>query len=460
MTQTGLAVALAFALCCLVAVVALALVTLRRSAARAAAREATLRAVIDGLPDAVVVADGDGRYVSSNAAARQVLGEHFATRPDERWPEWLGAYSSDGTSLLGPSDNPLTRSIGGELVDDFRIVLRSPNRAGDVYASVTSRPIHDASGAIVAAVAVLRDVTEARREERARQHTEERFRRLSEATFEGITMSVDGIVLDSNETFAHMLGYEPEEVLGRDSVDFVVEQERPIVFAQIQSGSEQTYETVGLRKDGSEVSLEIRGRMVEVDSMRLRITAMRDITDRKRVEAKLAEQAEALRTMAIRDELTALYNRRGFIELGGQQLRLADREGRNMALVFADVNGLKQINDELGHEQGDQVIRDAGAVLEQVARSADLVARLGGDELVVLASGLMPENLAAFEARLAGAIDHHNAHAPRPYKLSMSIGVAYRAPRAKTTLEELLAEADQRMYVQKRERRVQRGAAA
>jgi len=460
MTQTGLAVALVFALCCLVAVIALALVTLRRASARAAAREATLRAVIDALPDAVVVADRDGRYVMSNPVAQQLFGDELGTRLDERWSERLGAYTSDASSLLDPSDNPLTRSIGGEIVDDCRLVLRSANRAGDMHASVTCRPIHDAGGAVVAAVAVLRDVTEARREERARQHTEERFRRLAEATFEGITMSVDGIVLDSNETFARMLGYEPEEVLGRDSTDFVVEQERPIVLAQIQTGSEDTYETVGLRKDGHEVSLEVRARMVEVDSMRLRITAMRDISDRKRAEAKLAEQSEALRTMAIRDELTALYNRRGFLELGGQQLRLADREGRSMALVFADVNGLKQINDELGHEQGDQVIRDAAAVLEQVARAADLVARLGGDELVVLASGLLPENLAAFDARLAAAIDQHNTHAERPYKLSMSFGVAYRAACAKTSLEELVAEADQRMYVQKRERRMQRGAAA
>ena len=131
-----------------------------------------------------------------------------------------------------------------------------------------------------------------------------------------------------------------------------------------------------------------------------------------------------------------------------------------MALIFADVNGLKRINDELGHEHGDQVIRDAATVLARVARSADLVARLGGDELVVLASGLTPENVPTFDARLLAAIGDHNATAQRPYRLSMSFGVAYRLARSARSLDELLAEADQAMYVQKRASRLARGADA
>jgi diguanylate cyclase (GGDEF)-like protein/PAS domain S-box-containing protein len=428
--------------------------------ALAQANCATLRAVIDGMPDAVLVVGRDRQFIVINNAARLLFGDALGSRLDERWPETLHAYAADGSRLLDPNECALTRALAGELVDAFRILLRGPHRSESLYLSATSRPIRDESGAITASLAVFRDVTETRRVERARQHSEERFRRLSEATFEGITLTVDGIVLDSNETFARMFGYEPEEVLGRDATDFATQAGGVAVTAHSEAESTETYEAMGLRKDGTELPVELRGRMVEVDNIRLRITAIRDITERKRTEAKLAEQAEALRAMAIHDELTGLYNRRGFQELGGQQLRLADREDRPMALVFADVNGLKQINDQLGHEQGDQVIRDAARVLSRVARSADLVARLGGDELVVLASGLTAENVPTFDARLAAAIDEHNATAGRPYALSMSFGVSYRTPRSPRALEELVAEADQLMYVQKRERRLARGAAA
>lgn len=428
--------------------------------ALALAERATLRAVVDGLPDAVLVLDQARAFIVVNPAARLLFGEALGAAVDDAWPETVAAYTSDGSRLLTANECAPTRALMGESVDDFRFVLRGSHHAESLHLSATSRPIRDDLGAVVASLTVFRDVTETHRAERARRATEERFRRLSEATFEGITLSVDGILLDSNETFARMFGYEPEEVLGRDTSDFATEQGRLVMGAHGEANDEDTYEAMGLRKDGTEVPLELRARMLELDGMRLRITAMRDITDRKRTEAKLAEQAEALRNMAIHDELTGLYNRRGFHELGGQQLRLADRSDRPMALIFADVNGLKRINDELGHEQGDQVIRDAASVLARVARSADLVARLGGDELVVLASGLTPENVPTFDARLLGAVAEHNATAQRPYRLSMSFGVAYRLPRSSRSLDELLAEADQAMYVQKRESRLARGADA
>lgn len=463
MTEPALAVALGFALLGLVVGAMRARSSQRRAAeaaARATAETAMLRAVVDGIPDAVLVLGRDRELVVVNPAARLLFGETLGARLGDEWPEQLGAYTSDGARMLTPDEGCLPRAMKGETVDDFRMVLRAAHHAQSMHMSAASRPILDASGALVACLAVWHDVSDAHRGERRRQQTEERFRRLAEATFEGIALSVDGIVLDSNETYARMLGYEPEQVLGRDATDFIVERERDTVSGYIRDGSEDTYETVGLRQDGSEVPLEVRGRMLEVDGIRLRITAMRDVSDRKRDEAKLAEQAEALRAMAIRDELTGLYNRRGFHELGEQQLRLADRADRVVGLVFADVNGLKKINDELGHDHGDQLIRDAAAVLAGVARSADLVARLGGDEFVVLASGLHPENVAVFAGRLSAAIAEHNASARRPYQLSLSIGVAHRTPRSARTLEELLAEADERMYVQKRAGGVGRDAAA
>src|SRR5690606_3152575 len=103
----------------------------------------------------------------------------------------------------------------------------------------------------------------------------------------------------------------------------------------------------------------------------------RDVTERRRHE-------ENLRGMTLVDELTGLYNRRGFFALAEEQIRLARHGKRTLSLVFADLDGLKRINDILGHTAGDQAIFEAAAVLRQTFRESDVVARIGGDEFAAL----------------------------------------------------------------------------
>jgi diguanylate cyclase (GGDEF)-like protein len=165
---------------------------------------------------------------------------------------------------------------------------------------------------------------------------------------------------------------------------------------------------------------------------------------RHAAELRLREAAET-------DELTGLCNRRGFKLLGEQQLRTARRSGLALTLLFADVDGMKQVNDELGHEWGDALLVDAASVLKTTLRDSDIVARLGGDEFVALlvdtdaaASALVRERLEASLAALNNAVQ-------RPYQLSLSFG-AVVASRT-TTLKELLSDADQLMYSDKRRRR-------
>jgi diguanylate cyclase (GGDEF)-like protein len=174
------------------------------------------------------------------------------------------------------------------------------------------------------------------------------------------------------------------------------------------------------------------------------------VFEREKARSMLEEHAEEVRAKALTDELTGLHNRRGFFEAGPERLRLANRDGRNVALFFVDLNGMKLINDQFGHEYGDRALVDTADLLRETFRANDLVARLGGDEFAVLASHDSLDGLNNLSARLQGEIDALNASRRRPYHLSASVGTAVHEHGESTTFEELISRADGLMYEEKR----------
>jgi diguanylate cyclase (GGDEF)-like protein len=163
---------------------------------------------------------------------------------------------------------------------------------------------------------------------------------------------------------------------------------------------------------------------------------------------------EELLSLSISDSLTGLHNRRGFLSLAGQQLKLSDRNKRGVRLYFADLDGLKWINDTLGHEEGDKSLIEAASVFRETFRASDIIARMGGDEFAILA--IDPENSSNPEmllGRLQSQIDRHNSQENRNYRLSISIGYALYDPASPCSLDELMARADTLMYEQKRSKK-------
>jgi diguanylate cyclase (GGDEF)-like protein len=162
---------------------------------------------------------------------------------------------------------------------------------------------------------------------------------------------------------------------------------------------------------------------------------------------------EELRALSLVDELTGLYNRRGFLTLAEQQVKIANRAQRGLLLLFADLDRLKWINDTLGHAEGDRAIQEAAAIMKHCFRESDIVARLGGDEFAVLAveAGDAPPEL--FTTRLQQCLDAHNASASLRYALSLSVGVVTYDPNHPCPIDELLTRADALMYDQKRNKK-------
>lgn len=178
------------------------------------------------------------------------------------------------------------------------------------------------------------------------------------------------------------------------------------------------------------------------------------VTKRLRTQTKKREEAEeTVRLLAITDELTGLHNRRGFLSLAEHQLKVAVRSRRGLLLYFADLDGLKWINDTLGHEEGDQALMEAAAVLKETFRASDILARLGGDEYAVLALETSREHSTIFTARLQSLVDAKNREAGRKYRLSISVGESYYDSETPCLLDELISAADKRMYESKQDKK-------
>jgi diguanylate cyclase (GGDEF)-like protein len=191
--------------------------------------------------------------------------------------------------------------------------------------------------------------------------------------------------------------------------------------------------------------VEIAGTVMETEQGKRYALLVRDISEHRRLQ-------EQLKSSAITDYLTGLLNRRGFFTLAEQQCKLADRTGQRMSLLFIDLDNMKQINDTLGHKEGDRALIDTASLLRKTFREADIVARIGGDEFAVLLTAHSEPDI---EQTVSGHIHHnlnvHNTQGGRPFLLSFSMGFAHYDPEHPCSVGDLLTSADIRMYEVKKQ---------
>jgi diguanylate cyclase (GGDEF)-like protein len=169
------------------------------------------------------------------------------------------------------------------------------------------------------------------------------------------------------------------------------------------------------------------------------------VIERKRLE-------EEILSLSLTDELTGLYNRRGFMVLAEQEVKLAHRKKKNMLLLFGDVDGLKAINDTQGHAQGDLALKEVAVILKNIFREADIIARIGGDEFVALALDACREGEKIMSDRIQSAFEVRNRQGDMKFNLSLSLGIVCYNPESPCTVSELIARADELMYHQKQEK--------
>ena len=326
-------------------------------------------------------------------------------------------------------------------------------KTGEIYPEWLSiNTIFDEENIIQGYTSTLVDITNRKEAEKALQESNDKFRSLVETTHD--------FIWEVNKYYAYtycspqsidILGYKPEELLGKTPFDFMLADEVKRVseiFIDImkQQAPIQSVENINITKDGREVILETSGRPFfsmtgELQGYR---GVDRDITQRKQVEAELKH-------MATHDPLTGLYNRKVLDELLNNDIKRAIRYKHSLSVFMLDIDYFKKINDTYGHQAGDTVLHNFAGVIETSIRETDYVARYGGEEFVIVLSETSLAKAEEMAGRLLNRIADHSFFIAdnKQLNITASIGVA-TFPEHAQSRQDIIYAADSAMYAAKK----------
>lgn len=242
-----------------------------------------LAAIVDSFDEAVLGATLDGAIVHWNKGAEKLYGYSAG--------EILGKNTS---FLSGEGEHNLlpgvtARLMRGETIDPVEVSRRRKD-GSQFFAALSFSPIRGAEEEITGVSCIARDITARVAAERARAESEARLRRLTDAAFEGVSVWQNGLLVEASPALATMFGYDtPAEMLGFTPEALMTPESRTIILQNIAANYEQPYEALLRRRDGSTFDAEIRGHIIALNGEQARVTAVRDISDRKAMEAELRE---------------------------------------------------------------------------------------------------------------------------------------------------------------------------
>ncbi len=317
------------------------------------------------------------------------------------------------------------------------------------------RYVKDESGAVVKVFGANQDITDRKLAELALRESESRFKGYFEASAIGMAIvALNGEWIRVNRSLCLSLGYSMEEL-------------RTMTFREIAYPDDAEKDSGHLRKllNNDIAYYHIEKRYIHRDGHivwgKLSVSLVRDAFDRPLylicqvqdiTEHKLLEQK--LQAVSITDELTGLYNRRGFVQLCRQEMLLASRTNETLLLFYADLDNMKKINDTMGHQEGDSALVAVAGMLRDTFRKSDIIGRIGGDEFAILAAGVVENTEEVLMERLQERIDRYNEMNDRhDLPISITVGTTRCLPDQRLTLEDLLTRADACMYELKRAKR-------
>jgi diguanylate cyclase (GGDEF)-like protein/PAS domain S-box-containing protein len=395
-----------------------------------------LRTVVETLPDMVWMKDTAGRYLLCNPPLERVFGRREADILGRTDHELLPADFADHLRL----HDQRAIDAGKPVCNEEWVTMADDGRR--VFVETVKAPMYDADGRLLGVVGIARDYTE-------RLRADEQLR-LAASVFavclEGIVITdADNRIIDANPAFTRITGFERDEVIGRTSAFLSSVRHGPDFHAAVW----KTLRAEGLWRG----EMWTRGKFGEEFAQQVSIAALRDgagqithyielftdISDLKAHEAELEE-------LAHHDPLTGLPNRRLLRDRIGQAHAQAARGRHGLGVALVDLDGFKPINDRLGHEAGDRVLRAIAERLGHCLRGGDTVARLGGDEFVLLLVNLADaEEAGQVLDRVLHAVAQPITLGGHEARVTASIGLTV-FPDDDADPDTLLSHADAAMY--------------
>ncbi|MBN1663017.1 MAG: PAS domain S-box protein [Deltaproteobacteria bacterium] len=404
------------------------------------------RTIVENIEDGYTELDLKGNFIFINEALCKIHGYakdelmkyNYRDLMDKANAEWIfTAYNKVFTT--GESEKEVS----------YEIIRKSGERR---YVDTSITPIKDNAGRIVAFRGILRDRTERQKMQKAVLESEERYRSIIEQMEDGyFETDLDGCFTYVNDAECRNLGYSREELIGRDRNLYSDVENSKALFRLFHGVYEteqpvRAYDVELIKKDGTRTFNEISVTLIrnaQGEPAGFRGIA-RDVTERKRAE-------EQIQYLATHDSLTGVPNRAMFSQLFNHAIQSSKRYNRRLAVLFIDLDRFKIINDTLGHEAGDQVLKEIASRFRQMLRATDVVARLGGDEFVILMEEVKDmEQVAEVAHKLLAAVMRSMSVMGEDCRVTASIGISM-FPRDGEDEQTLMKNADIAMYLAKEE---------
>jgi diguanylate cyclase (GGDEF)-like protein/PAS domain S-box-containing protein len=400
-----------------------------------------LSRAVEASPCSVVITNGKGviEYVNpkftelTGYSSEEAIGQNPRILKSDRMPpdtyEELWATITTGREWRGEF---LNLKKNGELY----------------WESASISPIFNDKGSITHFVAVKEDITERKRDEKALRESEERFRNILENAPIGMSVvSIEGRFMLVNGALCEILGYQKEELEKLTFQEITHPGDLESNLANVQrmlDGSVTSYhmEKRYIRKDQKVVWTQLTSSVIrDSDGVPQYLVAqIEDISDRRRSQ-------EQIHLMAYYDALTGLPNRRLLLDRLNHALAQARRYQRSMALLFLDLDNFKHVNDTMGHDIGDELLKVVAGRLQACVRAVDTVCRQGGDEFIIVLTEIAhPQGVAVVANKIIEAISEPISLQEKELHITTSIGIAVYSTSGTDDEKELMKKADNAMY--------------
>ena len=399
---------------------------------------------MDNISDSIYFKDKEKRFVRVN----KVKAGHSGVAPEEMIGKTDFDFFPKEIAIQSFADDDHIMEFGRSIIDKIEKIIHLDKK--EYWGSVTKVPWYDEEGRITGVIGITRDITQRKEAEEAVKKSQQEFVSLFHSSPEALVyLDEKSNILNVNPRFTELFGYTLKEIKGRNiNEGFIhppdkIEEGKKLNKIALSKGY-YIYETIRKKKDGTCFPVSISSSTIVVDGKVKRVIATYvDITERKKMEKELLRLARY-------DPLTGGYSRGYGLELLQRQLKLSKRNKLPLLLAYTDLDNLKDINDEFGHEEGDRTMVQVAKLFKSILREVDIITRMGGDEFLVIFLDSSLNEIPIIRKRLNKELTRLNQFSKKPYKIGFSTGFSNYDPANPQSMDELIRIADQNMYEEKK----------